>query len=121
MARASDDAPTTHTAPRASQVGFLTVFLTPVPLARTPFPAEVPPPPLVLWLLRWCAFRLMLGAGMSKLGGNASACWRALACTTTHYATQPMPNPLAWLAHRAPLPLHQVRARIVVSRWCSDR
>ena len=27
-----------------------------------------PPSRLVLWLIRWCAFRLLLGAGMSKVG-----------------------------------------------------
>ena len=77
------------------------------------------------------AFRLMIGAGvrpppladgsrhpslgrgphtdpplcvcqMSKVGGNSSDCWQELSCTTTHYFTQPMPNPLAWWAHQMP-------------------
>ena len=48
---------------------------------------------IVLWLFRWLAFRLMIGAGMSKVGGNSSACWRELTCTETHYTTQPIPNP----------------------------
>jgi hypothetical protein len=54
----------------------------------------------------------MIGAGMSKLGGHASACWRELSCTTTHYSTQPMPNALAWLFHRAPLRVHQLEVTL---------
>ena len=49
---------------------------------------------IVLCLIRFLAFRLVLGAGMSKVGRNSSACWRDLTCTTTHYETQPIPNPL---------------------------
>ena len=49
---------------------------------------------IVLGLIRFLAFRLLLGAGMSKIGRNSSACWRDLTCTTTHYETQPIPNPL---------------------------
>lgn len=36
----------------------------------------------------------------SKLGERSSSCWRELTCTTTHYATQPMPTPLGWVLHR---------------------
>ena len=55
---------------------------------------------------------LMIGAGMSKVGGNSSACWRELTCTQTHYFTQPMPNPLAWWAHHLPADLHRFEVAI---------
>ena len=32
-------------------------------------------------VLRWLAFRVMLGAGLSKLGAHASVCWRDFSCT----------------------------------------
>ena len=54
-------------------------------------------PVIVICLIRFLAFRLLLGAGMSKVGRNSSACWRELTCTTTHYETQPIPNPLRYI------------------------
>ena len=55
------------------EIGFLMIFLCPVYPTRSPFPRWTPPPAPVLWLLRWSTFRLLIGAGMSKLGvGDAS-------------------------------------------------
>ena len=93
------------------EVGFLSIFLCPV-FSLSPFPRGYPPPRLVLWLFRWCAFRLMIGAGMSKIGSRSSACWKELTCTTTHYFTQPMPNPLAWFAHQLPLDVHKIEVSL---------
>lgn len=91
------------------ELGFLSIFLCPLlTVWRSPLPQRVPPPPLVLFLFRWCAFRLLIGAGMSKLGQSSSRCWRELTCTTTHYETQPMPNPLAWYAHHLPASVHHL-------------
>ena len=73
--------------------------------------ASLPPRPSAanVWLFRWLAFRVMWGAGMSKLGSHASACWKwpALSCTETHYETQPLPSPLAFFLHRLPVQAHQ--------------
>eukprot|EP00300_Choanocystis_sp_HF-7_P020830 c20686_g1_i1.p1 GENE.c20686_g1_i1~~c20686_g1_i1.p1 ORF type:complete len:562 (+),score=127.00 c20686_g1_i1:286-1971(+) len=69
-------------------------------------PKLTPPPKTIILLFRWLAFRLLIGAGMSKIGGNSSACWKELSCTQTHYETQPMPNPIAWWMHRAPDAFH---------------
>ena len=78
--------------------------------------AALPPRPsrANVWLFRWLAFRVMWGAGMSKLGERASACWRwpALSCTTTHYETQPLPSPLAFFLHLLPVPLHQAEVLV---------
>ena len=89
------------------EVGFLIVFLTTEWPSRSSFPRALPPPTIILLLLRWYVFRLLLGAGQSKLGERSSACWRQLSCTDTHYFTQPMPNPLAWLFHRLPTVFHR--------------
>lgn len=52
------------------------------------------------WGLRWILFRLMFGAGLIKLRGDA--CWLDLTCMNYHYETQPIPNPLSWYFHHLP-------------------
>ncbi len=79
------------------EAGFYAVFLG---------NARTAPPALVLWLFRWLAFRLELGAGLIKLRGDP--CWRSLTCMDYHHETQPMPNPLSWYFHRLPRRLHRV-------------
>ncbi|KAK3276211.1 hypothetical protein CYMTET_15698 [Cymbomonas tetramitiformis] len=91
---------------------FLAIFLLPV-FSVSSLPRGSPTPTAVIWLFRWLAFRVMLGAGLSKI--NASPCWRQLTCTTTHYMTQPNPNPLAWFMHRMPLPVH--KAEVLVNHF----
>jgi hypothetical protein len=53
-----------------------------------------------IWLFRWLLFRIMFGAGLIKLRGDA--CWRDLTCLDYFYETQPMPNPVSWFYHSAP-------------------
>jgi len=80
------------------ETGFLCIFLCPLLDAR-PFPRR-PPPPVVIWLLRWLAARIMAGAGLIKLRGDP--CWRDLTCLDFHFETQPIPNPLTPLFHFLP-------------------
>eukprot|EP00301_Raphidiophrys_heterophryoidea_P027398 c9639_g1_i2.p1 GENE.c9639_g1_i2~~c9639_g1_i2.p1 ORF type:complete len:498 (+),score=126.59 c9639_g1_i2:496-1989(+) len=54
----------------------------------------------------------MLGAGLSKLGAHASTCWRDFTCMTTHYETQPNPNPIAWFMHKLPVPVHKIEVGV---------
>ncbi|MFJ5547920.1 lipase maturation factor family protein [Streptomyces sp. NPDC093225] len=79
------------------EAGFLAVFLG---------NADVAPPVLVLWLLRWVVFRVEFGAGLIKMRGDP--CWRRLTCLYYHHETQPMPGPLSWYFHHLPKPLHRV-------------
>jgi len=79
------------------EAGFLAVFLG---------PADVAPPTLGMWLLRWLLFRLEFGAGLIKMRGDR--CWRDLTCLAYHHETQPMPNPLSWRFHRLSPRLHRV-------------
>ena len=79
------------------------VFLCPL-LDGRPFPRRAPPV-VVIWLYRWLIFRIMLGAGLIKLRGDA--CWRDLTCLYYHYETQPIPNPLSWWLHFRPHWFHQ--------------
>ena len=85
------------------EAGFLAIFLCPLRSWR-PLPKEETPR-LVVWLLRWLSFRVMFGAGLIKIRGDA--CWRDLTCLTTHYETQPLPNPLSPVLHHMPLWFHQ--------------
>ncbi len=85
------------------ETGFLAVFLCPL-LSVRPLPARGPPV-VVIWLFRWLIVRVMLGAGLIKLRGDT--CWRDLSCLVYHYETQPVPNPLSSVLHRAPLWFHQ--------------
>jgi len=79
------------------EAGFLAIFLG---------PADLVPAWPVVWLFKWLAFRVMLGAGLIKLRGDP--CWRDLTCLEYHYETQPMPNPLSWLLHRSPRGFHKL-------------
>jgi hypothetical protein len=79
------------------EAGFLAIFLG--------NDAAAPPWPVIL-AYRWLGFRLEFGAGMIKLRGDP--CWRQLTCMDWHHETQPMPNPLSWLFHHLPRPLHRV-------------
>ncbi|MCV2489333.1 lipase maturation factor family protein [Geodermatophilus sp. YIM 151500] len=79
------------------EAGFLAIWLG---------PADVAPPVLVLWLLRWLLFRLEFGAGLIKLRGDR--CWRDLTCLRYHHETQPMPNPASWWFHHLPPRWHTV-------------
>lgn len=56
---------------------------------------------LAVWLARWLAFRLMFESGLVKLlSGDAN--WRDFTALDYHFATQPLPTPLAWYAHHLP-------------------
>ncbi len=84
--------------------GFLAIFL--APLLRVGARAKHVPALPVIWLYRWLLFRLMFGAGLIKIRGDA--CWTDLSCLVFHYETQPNPHPLSWLLHQAPAWFHQL-------------
>jgi hypothetical protein len=84
------------------ETGFLAIFLAPA-LSPKPFAGTVPWPVLVL--LRWLTFRVMFGAGLIKMRGDA--CWTDLSCLAFHYQTQPLPNPLSAGFHRLPERVHE--------------
>ncbi len=75
-----------------------------------PRPLRAPAPPrAAIVLMRWLAFRIMLGAGLIKLRGGA--CWTDLTCLDAHFETQPIPNPVSAAFHHLP---HVVQATGVV-------
>jgi Lipase maturation factor len=75
------------------------------PLDPRPLGARSPAVVAIV-LLRWLAFRIMLGAGLIKLRG--SPCWIELTCLDAHFETQPIPNPLSALFHGLPHAVHAI-------------
>jgi len=87
--------------------GFLAIFLAPFWRPRE-FDPRSAPSLVVVVLFRWLAFRIMFGAGLIKLRGDA--CWTDLTCLAYHYETQPNPGPLSPWFHAAPLWFHELGA-----------
>jgi hypothetical protein len=79
------------------EAGFLGIFLG---------SRAVRPPAVVMWLIVWVVFRVMFGAGLIKVRGDA--CWRDLTCMYYHYQSQPLPNPLSWYLHHLPRWFHRL-------------
>jgi hypothetical protein len=81
------------------EIGFLSIFFVPL-LNGKPWNKNYPPSKIIIWLFRWSLFRLMFGAGLIKIRGDA--CWTELTCLNYHYLTQPIPNPLSPFFHHLP-------------------
>jgi Lipase maturation factor len=77
------------------ETGFLAIFL-------GSWASE--PSTILNYLVRWVAFRIMFGAGLIKIRGDA--CWRNLTCLDYYFETQPIPNPLSWYFHWLPPGVH---------------
>lgn len=62
----------------------------------------LPAPPLPsLAVLRFCAAKLLFMSGAVKLQA-ACPTWEKLTALDVHFASQPLPTPLAWVAHNFP-------------------
>ena len=73
------------------EAGFFAIFLG---AGRTA------PHAVLNWIYRWTLFRLMFGAGLIKIRGDA--CWRDLTCLDYYFETQPIPNGMSWYFHHLP-------------------
>jgi hypothetical protein len=80
------------------ETGFLAIFLCPL-LDMRPFPKRGPPMVIIV-LFRWLIFRIMMGAGLIKLRGDAT--WRNATALYYHFETQPIPGPLSRWFHFLP-------------------
>ncbi|MBK8093698.1 MAG: lipase maturation factor family protein [Verrucomicrobiaceae bacterium] len=87
------------------ETGFLAMMLAPL-LDGRPFPRRAPPV-VIIWLFRWLAFRIMLGAGLIKLRGDEVWSMKELSALVYHYETQPVPGPLSRFFHFLPRWFHQ--------------
>ena len=82
------------------ETSFLAMFLVPL-LDGRPFPKSRSSR-IVILLFCWLIIRIMLGAGLIKLRGDASWNWTELSALFYHFETQPIPNGLSWYFHHLP-------------------
>ncbi len=81
---------------------FLAVFLYPFRLGlRSPQANIAKPNPYILPLYWFLLFKLMLGSGLVKLT-NGDNSWMQLQALWYHFATQPLPNPIAYIFNQLP-------------------
>jgi hypothetical protein len=88
------------------ETGFLAIFLVPLFDGR-PFPRSRPSR-IVIGLYWWLIARIMLGAGLIKMRGDAVWSWGELSALFYHFETQPIPNGLSWYFHNLPHALLQM-------------
>ena len=86
------------------EAGFTGVLLAPWRLLPDGSAAAVPTAALVL--MWWLLFRLHVQSGLGKLQ-SGDRTWRDLTALCYHFLTQPLPNPVAWFAHRLPAVVHR--------------
>jgi len=79
---------------------FASLFLVPWRGLRPGLAPERAPPWVGVWLLRLLVLKLMILSGLVKLLSEDPV-WADLTALDYHYWTQPLPNPLSWLAHQA--------------------
>jgi hypothetical protein len=70
---------------------------------------------LPMFLLRFLLFRLMFASGVVKILSRCPT-WSSarLSALEFHYATQPLPTPLAWFAHQLPTEMQQLTLAVTV-------
>lgn len=68
----------------------------------------------VVFLFRWLLFRLMFLSGAVKLMSH-DVSWRDLTALGFHYATQPLPTPVAWYMYQLPLRFQRGSTAVVLS------
>lgn len=92
------------------EAGFLALFVVPAGSAaggrggffRAPRPGRA-----TAWLGAWLLLRLILESGLAKLAGGDPV-WVDATALVHHFETQPIPNPVAWVAHQLPRWVHRV-------------
>lgn len=88
------------------EVGFLAIWIAPWWVQHRPLvvtSADIfPTPSSAIWTLRFLFFKFMYMSGCVKIQSRCPT-WLGLSALNYHYATQPLPLPLAWYAHQAPV------------------
>jgi hypothetical protein len=60
----------------------------------------------VVFLLRWLAFRVLLGSAIGRL--RSDPCWGSLTCLPEYLETRPGPTLASFYLHALPLPVHRL-------------
>ncbi len=94
------------------ETGFLAIFAT--PRAWTPRSPgwRNAPDPLIIWLLRLLAAKLMLLSGVVKLS-SGDPTWRDLTALGYHYETTCLPTWTGWYMHALPRWVHELSAAMM--------
>jgi predicted DCC family thiol-disulfide oxidoreductase YuxK len=74
------------------EVGFLTIFLTPIQIFPDPHTRSEPSAGVV-FLLRWLLFRIVFVSGLMKLGDGT---WTSLSALNHYFEVQPLPTVVGW-------------------------
>ncbi|XP_067044507.1 lipase maturation factor 2-like [Acropora muricata] len=82
------------------ETGFLTILVSPLILFKSSN-QDRHHNNIMLWLVKWLAFRLMFCSGVVKLSSRCPTWW-GLTALDWHYESQCIPTPLAWYTHQLP-------------------
>lgn len=86
-----------------AELGFHALFMAPLFLVDQ---FDVLPVPVVVrWTMQWFLFRIMMGAGLTKIKGGRE--WKELTAMVSFYETQPCPNPFLKHFHSMPRQWHR--------------
>ncbi len=66
----------------------------------------------VVFLMRWLAFRVLLGSAIARLHGDP--CWERLTCLPEYLETRPGPTFASFYLHALPLPVHRVTSFVAL-------
>ena len=80
------------------ETGFLAILFAPVYGKPD---SSLQPPGVAIWMLRFLFFKLMLMSGVVKVASNDRA-WLDMTALSYHFASQPIPTPLAWYCRQLP-------------------
>jgi lipase maturation factor 1 len=80
------------------ETGFLAILFAPVYGKPD---SSLQPPGVAIWMLRFLLFKLMLMSGVVKVTSNDRT-WLEMTALSYHFASQPIPTPLAWYCRQLP-------------------
>ena len=81
------------------ETAFLSIFMPQLPVITTQWSAAVAPAPMTAFLMRWLAFRVMVGFGRTKFAESTLKDWDYLRGFSVRV---PMPSYLGWLVFHGP-------------------
>ncbi|KAE8972497.1 hypothetical protein PR003_g26867 [Phytophthora rubi] len=102
------------------EVGVLAVLLAPwwQPHRKTDDTFETPA--AAIWTLRFLFFKFMLMSGAVKIQSRCPT-WLGLTALDFHFASQPLPLPLAWYALQAPPIINRLAVAVTCKGYISRR
>lgn len=95
------------------EMGFLSIFYSPLRALTPRSPAwSAPPPRPLTWLLHLLVFKLMFSSGVVKLSSGDPTWWN-LTALSVHYETTCLPTWTGWYMYQLPLWFHRMSALVM--------